>query len=73
MHMHDFRFLGFLPLKKGKQTLLKELAQKEYTAVIYESPHRIVKTLDDLRKIFGGDHTACVARELTKLFENYHR
>lgn len=52
MHMHDFRFLGFLPLKKGKQTLLKELAEKDYTAIIYESPHRISKTLDDLRKTF---------------------
>lgn len=52
MHMHDFRFLGFLPLKKGKQTLLKELKEKDYTAIIYESPHRISKTLDDLRKTF---------------------
>lgn len=73
MHMHDFRFLGFLPLKKGKQTLLKELAEKDYTAIIYESPHRISKTLDDLRKTFGGEKTACVARELTKIHETYHR
>ncbi len=51
--MHDFRFLGFLPLKKGKQTLLRELAEKDYTAIIYESPHRISKTLDDLRKTFS--------------------
>jgi len=71
--MHDFRFLGFLPLKKGKQTLLKVLAEKDYTAIIYESPHRISKTLDDLRKTFGGDKNACVARELTKIHENYHR
>jgi 16S rRNA (cytidine1402-2'-O)-methyltransferase len=73
LHMHDFRFLGFLPLKKGKQTLLKELAEKDYTAIIYESPHRISKTLDDLKKTFGGDKTACVARELTKIHETYHR
>jgi 16S rRNA (cytidine1402-2'-O)-methyltransferase len=73
MHMHDFRFLGFLPLKKGKQTLLKELAEKDYTAIIYESPHRISKTLDDLRKTFWWDKTACVARELTKIYETYHR
>ncbi len=73
MHMHDFRFLGFLPLKKGKQTLLKELAEKDYTAIIYESPHRISKTLDDLRKTFGGEKNACVARELTKIYETYHR
>ncbi len=73
MHMHDFRFLGFLPLKKGKQTLLRELAEKDYTAIIYESPHRISKTLDDLRKTFWWDKTACVARELTKISETYHR
>lgn len=52
LHMHDFRFLGFLPLKKGRQTLLKELAEKEYTAIIYESPHRIEKTLSDLMNTF---------------------
>ena len=52
LHMHDFRFLGFLPLKKGRQTLLKELAEKEYTAIIYESPHRIEKTLSDLIDTF---------------------
>ncbi len=73
MHMHDFRFLGFLPLKKWKQTLLKELAEKDYTAIIYESPHRISKTLDDLRKTFWGEKIACVARELTKIHETYHR
>ncbi len=50
--MHDFRFLGFLPLKKGRQTLLKELAEKEYTAIIYESPHRIERTLSDLMGTF---------------------
>ena len=73
LHMHDFRFLGFLPLKKGRQTLIKELAGKEYTAIIYESPHRIEKTLSELTKIFGDDHSACVARELTKIYETYHR
>jgi 16S rRNA (cytidine1402-2'-O)-methyltransferase len=52
LHMHDFRFLGFLPLKKGRQTLLKELAEKEYTAMIYESPHRIEKTLAQLADVF---------------------
>ncbi len=73
LHMHDFRFLGFLPLKKGRQTLMKELAEKEYTAIIYESPHRIEKTLSELTKIFGEEHPACVARELTKIYETYHR
>jgi 16S rRNA (cytidine1402-2'-O)-methyltransferase len=52
LHMHDFRFLGFLPLKKGRQTLLKILKEKDYTAIIYESPHRIEKTLSELKAIF---------------------
>lgn len=52
LHMHDFRFLGFLPLKKGRQTLLKSLKEKDYTAIIYESPHRIEKTLSDLENTF---------------------
>ncbi len=73
LHMHDFRFLGFLPLKKGRQTLLKELAEKEYTAIIYESPHRIEKTLSDLMNTFWPEHHVCLARELTKIYETYHR
>lgn len=73
LHMHDFRFLGFLPLKKGRQTLLKSLKEKDYTAIIYESPHRIEKTLSDLENTFWGEHRACLARELTKIYETYHR
>lgn len=73
LHMHDFRFLGFLPLKKGRQTLLKSLREKEYTAIIYESPHRIEKTLSDLADTFWADHIVCLARELTKIHETYHR
>lgn len=73
LHMHDFRFIGFLPLKKGRQTLLKSLAKKDYTVVIYESPHRIEKTLSDLINTFGTEHRACVSRELTKIHETFHR
>lgn len=73
LHMHDFRFLGFLPLKKGRQTLFKLLKEKEYTAIIYESPHRIEKTLSDLANTFWGEHFTCLARELTKIHETYHR
>lgn len=73
LHMHDFRFLGFLPLKKGRQTLLKSLVEKDYTAIIYESPHRIEKTLADLITTFWAEHPACLARELTKIHETYHR
>lgn len=72
-HMHDFRFLWFLPLKKWRQTLLRSLKEKEYTAVIYESPHRIEKTLSELNDIFWPEHIICIARELTKIHETYHR
>lgn len=73
LHMHDFRFLGFLPLKKGRQTLLKSLKEKDYTAIIYESPHRIEKTLSELAATFGWGYQICLARELTKIHETYHR
>jgi 16S rRNA (cytidine1402-2'-O)-methyltransferase len=73
LHMHDFRFLGFLPLKKGRQTLLKSLKEKDYTAIIYESPHRIEKTLSELSDTFWLDYKICLARELTKIHETYHR
>ncbi len=73
LHMHDFRFLGFLPLKKGRQTILKELAEKDYTAIIYESPHRIEKTLSELATVFWPEYPVCLARELTKIHETYHR
>lgn len=72
-HMHDFRFLGFLPLKKGRQTLLRELKDKDYTAIMYESPHRIEKTLSDLANIFWKEYPICLARELTKIHETYYR
>jgi len=73
MHMHDFRFLWFLPLKKGRQTLFKSLVDKDYTTIVYESPHRIEKTLSDLITYFWEEHQACLARELTKIYETYHR
>jgi 16S rRNA (cytidine1402-2'-O)-methyltransferase len=73
LHMHDFRFLGFLPLKKGRQTILKSLAEKDYTAIIYESPHRIEKTLSELVAVFWPEYRVCLARELTKIHETYHR
>jgi 16S rRNA (cytidine1402-2'-O)-methyltransferase len=73
LHMHDFRFLGFLPLKKGRQTLFKSLKEKDYTAIIYESPHRIEKTLSELANTFWWEYPICLARELTKIHETYHR
>lgn len=71
--MNRFCFEGFLPLKKGRQTLLKQLAMEERTLVFYESPVRLVKTLEDLIGYFGEDRACCVSRELTKLFEENRR
>lgn len=73
LHMHDFRFLGFLPVKKGRQTLFLQLKEKDYTAVIYESVHRIDRTLSDIESYFGSETPIVVARELTKKFETFHR
>src|SRR4029079_19512385 len=64
-----FTFEGFLPVKKGRQTRLKELAEEERTMIFYESPHRILKTLEELALTFGTERQASVSRELTKIFE----
>ena len=64
-----FVFEGFLPLKKGRQTLLKQLAVEPRTIILYESPMRLVKTLKELAIYFGADRLASVSRELTKMFE----
>jgi len=64
-----FVFEGFLPLKKGRQTLLKHLAVEPRTIILYESPMRLVKTLKELATYFGADRLASVSRELTKMFE----
>jgi len=68
-----FVFEGFLPLKKGRQTLLKQLAEEERTIVLYESPMRLVKTLDELVQYLGAERQCSVTRELTKLFEENKR
>ena len=67
--MNRFVFEGFIPLKKGRQTLLKKLAEEDRTMIFYESPHRLVKTLQEFIQYFGADRLCCVSRELTKLFE----
>ncbi len=64
-----FFFEGFLPHKKGRQTRLKELAQLSHTLIIYESPHRLVKTLEQLSEFFGKERPVAVSRELTKIYE----
>lgn len=68
-----FVFEGFLPIKKGRQTLLKQLAEEERTMIIYESPMRLVKSLEEFITYFGADRLCCVSRELTKLFEENKR
>lgn len=68
-----FCFEGFLPLKKGRQTLLKQLAEEERTMIFYESPMRLVKTLEELTTYFGAERICSVSRELTKMFEENKR
>ncbi len=64
-----FCFEGFLPLKKGRQTMLKQLATEERTMIFYESPFRLLKTLTEFIEYFGAERLCCVSRELTKIFE----
>ena len=68
-----FVFEGFLPQKKGRQTLLKKLAEEERTIILYESPMRLVKTLEELAQYLGADRPCSVSRELTKMFEENKR
>ena len=68
-----FVFEGFLPQKKGRQTLLKKLAEEERTIILYESPMRLVKTLEELAQYLGTDRPCSVSRELTKMFEENKR
>ncbi len=65
----SFYFHGFLPHKKGKETTLKMLAQREETVIFYESPHRLLKTLQMMISHFGTDRKIAISRELTKFFE----
>ena len=64
-----FTFEGFLPVKKGRQTRLKALVEEERTMIFYESPFRLLKTLEQFAEYFGAERQACVSRELTKIYE----
>ena len=64
-----FFFEGFLPHKKGRQTRLKELSAMPYTLIFYESPHRLLKTLEQFSEFFGPEAPVSVSRELTKIYE----
>ncbi len=66
---NEFVFVGFLPVKKGRQTKLNELKQEKRTLIFYESPHKITRTLKDLSEFFGAERKASLSREITKKFE----
>ncbi len=67
--INRFVFEGFLPLKKGRQTMMKKLSQEERAIVFYESPHRLLKTLQELKLYFEADRRMSISRELSKKFE----
>lgn len=69
----SFCFEGFLPLKKGRQTFLKRMAEEKRTMIFYESPMRLLRTLKDFITYFGEERECCVSRELTKKFEENKR
>jgi 16S rRNA (cytidine1402-2'-O)-methyltransferase len=69
----SFCFEGFLPQKKGRQTRLKELAAESRTLIFYESPHRLIKTLEQMLEYFGSERLASVSREISKLHEETQR
>lgn len=68
-----FLFEGFLPVKKGRKTKLEILAEMDCTMMFYESPFRLVKTLEQFAEFFGPGRKACVSRELTKIYEENAR
>ena len=67
----EFTFLGFLPHKKGRETLFKEIAETKSAVAFYESPHRILKTLESLKTHLDENRKITIARELTKIFEQF--
>ena len=71
--INRFAFEGFLPIKKGRQTLLKKLADEERALIFYESPMRLVKTLEEFVLYFGASRPCSVSRELTKIYEENKR
>lgn len=68
-----FVFEGFLPVKKGRQSMLKKLATEERTIIFYESPHRLIKALEEFIEYFGAERRCCVSRELSKIHEENAR
>jgi 16S rRNA (cytidine1402-2'-O)-methyltransferase len=71
--VHRFCFEGFLPLKKGRHTLLTQLAGEDRTMIFYESPVRLLRTLENFIEYFGENRRCAVAREISKKFEEHVR
>ena len=69
----SFKFYGFIPHKKGKETCLKNMAISSDTSIFYESPHRLLKTLEMMLPFFGAERHVSVSRELTKIYEENFR
>jgi 16S rRNA (cytidine1402-2'-O)-methyltransferase len=70
---NEFLFAGFLPQKKGRQTKLKQLADEKKTVVLYESPHKINTTLEQIKEFFGEQTKVSLSREISKKFEETKR
>ncbi len=70
---NEFAFIGFIPVKKGRQKKMKELEDETKTMIIYESPHKLLKTLHDFIAYVGEDRLVSVSRELSKLYEEHVR
>lgn len=71
--MNEFLYLGFIPAKKGRHTLFESIRNETRTVVLYESPHRLTKTLAQMLEVLGPDRRIVLARELTKIHETFHR
>lgn len=69
----SFYFFGFLPHKKGKESLLKRVAEMEETVIFYESPHRLLKSLEKMAEILGADRKISISKELTKIYAHTFR
>lgn len=65
----SFVFEGFMPVKKGRKTFLERIAREKRTIILYESPHRLIKTITQLGEFMGGDRKCAVSREISKIFE----
>ena len=71
--VNEFHFYGFPPAKKGRKTFLQEVAYQKSTSILYESPYKIQKLIDELIEYCGPDKQVCIAREISKVFEEYIR